>query len=138
MVFFIVVADLLSWLTVFKQYLKQIKYEFSTYSINCQIYTANNHSEVIRSDFIEITNLRIINQLKENLQNNEFCILNKYNKATDDLIFIKKFVSKINEFEVNARNGLNSNDMEEIKYTLSDLKTKVRFVARILYFRAIV
>ena len=91
------------------------------------IYTGD-HSDVIRSDFNEITNLRIINQLKENLQNHKFRIkINNY-ELTSDLLFIKKFVSQISDLHVDAMNGLNSNDIEEIKYELSNSKITVSFV----------
>ena len=59
---------------------------------------------MIRSDFNEIANSRIINQLKKNLQNHKFKIWVNHYRITSDLIFIKKFVSQINELEVNADN----------------------------------
>ena len=67
-------------------------------------------------------------QLKKNLQNHKFFIYTDHDLITSDLIFIKKFVSQINDLEVNAY-YLNSNDMEEIKYTLSSSNIKVSFVA---------
>ena len=66
--------------------------------------------------------------MKKNLQNHQFFICTDNDQITSDLIFIKKFVSQINDLEVNAY-YLNSNDMEEIKYTLSSSNIKVSFVA---------
>ena len=71
----------------------------------------------------------MINQLKENLKNNKFYIRTNHDEITSALLFIKKFVSQINLLEVDADYGLNSNEMEEIKYTLSNLNIKVSFVA---------
>ena len=78
----------------------------------------------MRNDFNEVTNLRIINQLKENYQNHKFCFRTNPDHITSDLTFIKKFVSRIYKLEVNA-DGLNSNQMEKIKYTLSSSNIKV-------------
>ena len=90
------------------------------------IYTGD-HSDVIRSDFNEITNLRIINQLKENLQNHKFCITTNHDRIASDLTFIKKFVSQMNELNVDA-NELNSNDIVQIRDKLSNSNVKVSFV----------
>ena len=92
------------------------------------MYTEFNYSYAIRSDFNETTNLKIKNQLKENLQNHKFFISSIHDIITSDLLFIKKFVSQMNVLHVDARNGFNSKDMEEIKYTLSNLNIKVSFV----------
>ena len=92
------------------------------------IYTDTSHLYVIKNDFNEIINSKIIYQLKKNLQNHQFFICTDNDQITSDLIFIKKFVSQINDLEVNAY-YLNSNDMEEIKYTLSSSNIKVSFVA---------
>ena len=92
------------------------------------MYADYNYSYVIRSDFNEVINSRIINQLKKNLQNHKFCIQTDHNQITSDLIFIKKFVSQISDLHVDAMNGLNSNDIEEIKYELSNSKITVSFV----------
>ena len=107
----------------------------------------SNYLPVIRSDFNEITSLEIINQLKENLQNHKFSFETNHNQITSDLIFIKKFVSQINELRVYCLNsndefgmiadGLNLNEMEEIKYKLSNSNIKVSvvvFVASISFF----
>ena len=82
----------------------------------------------MRSDFNEITNLIIINHLKENLQNHKFNIYINLDEITSGLIFINKFVSQLNELRVNA-DGLNLNDMKEIRNTLSNSNIKVCFVA---------
>ena len=79
--------------------------------------------------------MKIINQLKENLQNHKFFIETKHNQITRDLIFIKKFVSQINRLDVN--DDVNSNDMEKIKHKLSNSNIKVSvvvFVASISFF----
>ena len=100
-----------------------------TKSIKYHINSGNEYLYVIRSDFNEITNSRILNQLKENLQNHKFCI-NTYNdRIASDLLFIKKFVSQISCYTVYAGYDLNSKDMEKIKYTLSNSSIKVSFVA---------
>ena len=70
-----------------------------------------------------------------------------HDQITSDLIFIKKFVSQINELRVYCLNsndefgmiadGLNLNEMEEIKYKLSNSNIKVSvvvFVASISFF----
>ena len=87
-----------------------------------------NHSYVIRSDFNEITNLSIINQLKENLQNHKFNIDTKHDQISCDLTFIKKFISELS-LDVDAKYGFNSNDFEEIRDKLSNSNIKVCFVA---------
>ena len=81
-------------------------------------------------------NSRIINQLKENLQNHKFYVCINNELITSDLLFIKKFVSQINKLRVDAY-SLNSNDMEEIKCTLSNSNVKVCFVTKILIIRTI-
>ena len=96
------------------------------------MYADSSYSHVIRSDFNEITNLIMTNQLKENLLNQNFRIWIDHYRITSDLIFIKKFVSQINELRLNAAYGLNSNDIEEIKYTLSNLNIKVSFASSIV------
>ena len=73
--------------------------------------------------------MTIINQLKENLKNHKFCIWTDHEQITSDLLFIKKFVSQINWLRVDAYNGLISNDMEEIKSTLTNSNFKVSFVS---------
>ena len=88
----------------------------------------STHSFEMRSDFNEIINNRIINQLKENLQNHNFCFKTNHHQITRDFIFIKKFVRQLNELRVFA-DGFNSNYMEEIKNTLSNSNIKVSFVS---------
>ena len=99
-----------------------------TKSIKYHINSGNEYLYVIRSDFNEITNSRILNQLKTNLKNNKFIIWTNHERITSDLIFIKKFVSQINVLYVDA-GGLTSNDMEKIKYKLSSTNIKVSFIA---------
>ena len=100
------------------------------------MYADYNYSYVIRSDFNEVINSRIINQLKENLQNHKFFIhIVRYN-ITRDLLFIKKFVSQINELKLDAT-GLKSKDMEEIKCILSNSSIKVSFVALIIFLQIV-
>ena len=91
------------------------------------LYAGYNHPYVIRSDFNEIINSRIINQLKESLQNHKFIIKTNHDQITSDLIFIKKFVSQIYKLVVDAEFSLNLNDMEEIRNKLSNSNFKVSF-----------
>ena len=80
--------------------------------------------------------MKIINQLKTNLQNHKFFINTKYYQITSDLIFIKKFVSQINELKLDAT-GLKSKDIEEIKCILSNSSIKVSFVALIIFLQIV-
>ena len=90
--------------------------------------TDSCHSYLIRSEYNEITKSRIIYQLKESLQNHKFFMCTDHDQITSDLTFIKKFVSQISELVLTAY-GLNSNDMEELKYVLIVSNIKVSFVA---------
>ena len=74
--------------------------------------------------------------MKENLQNHKSHIKTNYYRITSDLLFIKKFVSQINELVLNAT-VLNSNNMKELKCTLSNSNIKVSFVAQVLIIRKI-
>ena len=62
------------------------------------------YADVIRSDFNEITNPRIINQLKMKLRNHKFFIRIADGRIPCDSMFIKKFVTKIEELEIECNN----------------------------------
>ena len=79
------------------------------------------HSYVVRSDFIEITNSSIIKQLKESLKYHKFNIaLQDKDKVTNDLIFVKNFLTHIRKIDFSVTN------LEEILCTISSTKIKVK------------
>ena len=82
------------------------------------------YADVIRSDFNEITNPRIINQLKMKLRNHKFFIHITDGRIPADTIFIKKFVTQINELEIDCGYNFKQNDLDE----LYRLKVPVCFV----------
>jgi len=84
----------------------------------------SEHHKVIRSDFNEIANMKIMNQLKEKLRNHEFCIYTDYHDVTRDVNFIEKFVSQIDWLELSAI-GLNSKDLKMIAAVLTKSNIKV-------------
>ena len=94
------------------------------------IYTENNRSLTIRSDFNEITNLSIINQLKEKLQNHNFVIRIYHEGITTEANFIRKFVTQINKLNVDAdyNGNFTTIDMVDITKALSTSNIKVCFV----------
>ena len=71
------------------------------------------YADVIRSDFNEITNPRIINQLKMKLRNHKFFIRIADGRIPCDSIFIKKFVTQIEELEIESKN-IKRNEMDEL------------------------
>jgi len=102
--------------------LKLIK-KSSKHIIGCHNRTHRfEHYGVIRSDFNEITNLKIINQLKEKLRNHEFFISTIYH---DDTNFIEKFVSQIDCLVLNSI-GNYSTDLKMIAAVLTKSHIKVK------------
>ena len=90
--------------------------------------TASDHAYVLRSDFNEITKTRIINQLKEKLQNHNFNIQTKHNQIRSDAIFIKNLVTRINELGLNVYDVDDSNETQILFNSLCSPIIKVYFV----------
>ena len=87
----------------------------------------NDFAEAIRSDFNEITNPRIINQLKIKLRNHKFFICIADGRIPCDSIFIKKFVTQIEELEIESKN-IKRNEMDELFDFLLRLNIHVCFI----------
>ena len=103
-----------------------IRFYLNKYFLQLKFYTIGFvHHNVIRSDFNEITNMKIINQLKEKLRNHEFCIDTDHHDVTIDLNFIEKFVSQIHGLAVDAARGLNSKHLKMIAAVLTKSHIKV-------------
>ena len=77
------------------------------------------YPSVIRSDFNEIINLKIIYKLNEKLNNHDFNISTDHYRINIDVYFIKKFVSLVNELTVNA-DKLHSKDLKKLKTVLTN------------------
>ena len=92
------------------------------------MYTDYDYSHVIRSDFNEIINSRIKNQLKEKLKNHNFNIQTKHNRIRSDAIFIKNFVTRTNELGVNVYDVDDSDETQILFNSLCSAKIKVDFV----------
>ena len=67
--------------------------------------------------------------MKENFKIHKFCIHANHDEIKSNLIFIKKFVSQMNWLIIDARYGLNSNDIEDLRKKLPKSHFKVSFVA---------
>merc|ERR1719376_882340 len=83
------------------------------------------HQAVIRSDFDEITNLKIINQLKEKLRNLEFYIYTYHRNVTRHVNFIEKFVSQVDCLGIYAAD-FNLKDLKMIAAVLTKSGIKVK------------
>jgi len=83
----------------------------------CHSRAGFEHQRVIRSDFNEIANLKIMNQLKEKLRNHEFHIFTIYHDVTN---FIEKFVSQIDRLNIYAA------DLKMIAAVLTKSHIKVK------------
>ena len=80
------------------------------------------HRYDVRSEFMEITNTSIVKQLKESLKGHKFRIfLYDKSKVTNDLIFLKNFLTHIRQIDFSVIN------FEEILCTLSASKIKVKY-----------
>ena len=102
-----------------------IRFYLKKYFLQLKFYTIDfEHQNVIRSDFNEIANLKIINQLKEKLKNHEFCIFTDYHDVTRGANFIEKFVSQIDRLKLVAI-GLNSKHLKMIAAVLTKSGIKV-------------
>ena len=61
-----------------------------------------------------------MNQLKENLKNESLYVWTEHKRINIDLIFIKKFATKIKELRVNYDKNFNYDDIKnKIKYLAS-------------------
>jgi len=96
-----------------------------------------DYANVIRSDFNEITNLGMINQLKQKFENLKFCILTKHSHIDIDESFMNKFVIKIkelclktNNFDINSTqtSQINSNDIDRISNALCCSNIKIELL----------
>ena len=103
----------------------------------------DDHAKVIRSDFNEITDSGIINQLKQKLKSHKFCILTNRSHIDIDESFMRKFVIGIKELVFKAKDSntnstqiytsnINSNDIDIIFSALCSSNIKVCFVCLLL------
>ena len=91
-------------------------------------YTDQFYSSDIRSNFNEITNSIIKNNLKEKLKYHNFNIYTRHNQVTIDDIFIKKFLTHLHCLHIDTGSGFNSNDKKNIIVIILFLNNKVCFV----------
>ena len=68
--------------------------------------------------------MKIINQLKENLQNHKYCIVTRRDQITKDTMFINKFVSQVKELHVDF-DFSSFDNIEELTKALCSSNVKV-------------
>ena len=97
---------------------------------------------MIRSDYDEISNSNVVNQLKVELQNFKFYIYTKHGRVITDGNFIKKFATQIKELWVDSTDimmenlsDITLNDMQMLTNTLSSSNIKVCVVACFSLFK---
>ena len=79
---------------------------------------------IIRKDYNEIANQNIINELKSNLSSHNFVFDTNYTQVTTDVLFIRNFVTQINELKLSY---INTISLKRMIRTLSTSHVKVCF-----------